>query len=138
MNSTLFLRRRIQLLSETTVTQPIPEDLVEKTDAWSKKKDVDIQEEKQNSTFNLFRKDDTAIMIQTTLRSFLVRICKEKSIGHVYAMKKLKKSEMLRRGQEDQERVKLLMDIEELSIQKPNNGGASRARNASPSCFCRS
>ncbi|KAL8114356.1 hypothetical protein AgCh_021277 [Apium graveolens] len=67
-----------------------------------------------------------------------VRICKEKSIGHVYAMKKLKKSEMLRRGQEDQERVKLLMDIEELSIQKPNNGGASRARNASPSCFCRS
>ncbi|KAL8114358.1 hypothetical protein AgCh_021279 [Apium graveolens] len=61
-----------------------------------------------------------------------VRICKEKSIGHVYAMKKLKKSEMLRRGQEDQERVKMLMDIEELSIQKPNNGGASRARNASP------
>ncbi|CAI0458325.1 unnamed protein product [Linum tenue] len=29
-----------------------------------------------------------------------VRICKEKSTGHVYAMKKLKKSEMLRRGQE--------------------------------------
>ncbi|CAI0458323.1 unnamed protein product [Linum tenue] len=28
-----------------------------------------------------------------------VRICKEKSTGHVYAMKKLKKSEMLRRGQ---------------------------------------
>ncbi|XP_074354469.1 uncharacterized protein LOC141693307 isoform X2 [Apium graveolens] len=43
-----------------------------------------------------------------------------------------------RRLLEDQERVKLLMDIEELSIQKPNNGGASRARNASPSCFCRS
>ncbi|CAN6479491.1 unnamed protein product [Victoria cruziana] len=28
-----------------------------------------------------------------------VRVCKEKSTGHVYAMKKLKKSEMLRRGQ---------------------------------------
>ncbi|KAJ6981516.1 serine/threonine-protein kinase tricorner-like [Populus alba x Populus x berolinensis] len=28
-----------------------------------------------------------------------VRICREKSTGHVYAMKKLKKSEMLRRGQ---------------------------------------
>ncbi|VFR01530.1 unnamed protein product [Cuscuta campestris] len=28
-----------------------------------------------------------------------VRICKEKATGHVYAMKKLKKSEMLRRGQ---------------------------------------
>lgn len=28
-----------------------------------------------------------------------VRICKEKTTGHVYAMKKLKKSEMLRRGQ---------------------------------------
>lgn len=28
-----------------------------------------------------------------------VRVCREKSSGHVYAMKKLKKSEMLRRGQ---------------------------------------
>ncbi|XP_064963018.1 uncharacterized protein LOC135637094 isoform X2 [Musa acuminata AAA Group] len=28
-----------------------------------------------------------------------VRLCKEKTTGHVYAMKKLKKSEMLRRGQ---------------------------------------
>lgn len=28
-----------------------------------------------------------------------VRICREKTTGHVYAMKKLKKSEMLRRGQ---------------------------------------
>lgn len=28
-----------------------------------------------------------------------VRICREKATGHVYAMKKLKKSEMLRRGQ---------------------------------------
>ncbi|KAK6130028.1 hypothetical protein DH2020_036250 [Rehmannia glutinosa] len=30
---------------------------------------------------------------------FGVRVCREKSTGHVYAMKKLKKSEMLRRGQ---------------------------------------
>lgn len=28
-----------------------------------------------------------------------VRVCREKATGHVYAMKKLKKSEMLRRGQ---------------------------------------
>lgn len=31
--------------------------------------------------------------------SVQVRICREKSTGNVYAMKKLKKSEMLRRGQ---------------------------------------
>ena len=30
---------------------------------------------------------------------FQVRVCREKTSGHVYAMKKLKKSEMLRRGQ---------------------------------------
>ncbi|XP_074365536.1 protein IQ-DOMAIN 33-like [Apium graveolens] len=59
--------------SEATVTQPMPEDLVEKTDAESKQKDVDIQEEKQNSTSNLFRKDDAAIVIQSALRSFLAR-----------------------------------------------------------------
>ncbi|CAK9149995.1 unnamed protein product [Ilex paraguariensis] len=29
----------------------------------------------------------------------IVRVCREKTTGHVYAMKKLKKSEMLRRGQ---------------------------------------
>lgn len=28
-----------------------------------------------------------------------VRLCKEKATGNVYAMKKLQKSEMLRRGQ---------------------------------------
>ncbi|KAI3984830.1 hypothetical protein MKX01_039447, partial [Papaver californicum] len=28
-----------------------------------------------------------------------VRVCREKATSHVYAMKKLKKSEMLRRGQ---------------------------------------
>jgi len=34
-----------------------------------------------------------------TSNIFQVRICKEKTTGNVYAMKKLKKSEMLRRGQ---------------------------------------
>lgn len=58
--------------SEATVTQPMPEDLVEKTDAESKQNNIDIQEEKQNSTSNLFRKDDAAIVIQSALRSFLV------------------------------------------------------------------
>lgn len=63
--------------SEATVTQPMPEDLVEKTDAESKQNNVDIQEEKQNSTSNLFRKDDAAIVIQSALRSFLARRRKE-------------------------------------------------------------
>ncbi|XP_017249720.1 protein IQ-DOMAIN 33 isoform X2 [Daucus carota subsp. sativus] len=63
--------------SEATVTQPVPENLVEKTDAESKQNDVDIQEEKHNSTSNLFRKDDAAIVIQSALRRFLARRHKE-------------------------------------------------------------
>lgn len=41
-----------------------------------------------------------------------VRICREKTTGNVYAMKKLKKSEMLRRGQvEDYFLIELLLRI---------------------------
>lgn len=44
--------------------------------------------------FMLFLGEDVLIVIMLQ-----VRICKEKTTGNVYAMKKLKKSEMLRRGQ---------------------------------------
>ena len=37
--------------------------------------------------------------ININLHYVQVRVCREKTTGHVYAMKKLKKSEMLRRGQ---------------------------------------
>ncbi|RVX19385.1 putative serine/threonine-protein kinase ndrB [Vitis vinifera] len=37
--------------------------------------------------------------VKATLFLFEVRVCREKTTGNVYAMKKLKKSEMLRRGQ---------------------------------------
>ncbi|KAF2285477.1 hypothetical protein GH714_004766 [Hevea brasiliensis] len=38
-------------------------------------------------------------ILEKKLADAEVRVCREKSTGHVYAMKKLKKSEMLRRGQ---------------------------------------
>ncbi|CAL1396325.1 unnamed protein product [Linum trigynum] len=49
-----------------------------------------------------------------------VRICKEKSTGHVYAMKKLKKSEMLRRGQVEHVKAErnLLAEVESNCIVK--------------------
>ncbi|KAG4917166.1 hypothetical protein JHK87_054723 [Glycine soja] len=43
--------------------------------------------------------NDTHINYLTVVCILQVRICREKATGHVYAMKKLKKSEMLRRGQ---------------------------------------
>lgn len=45
-----------------------------------------------------------------------VRICREKSTGQVYAMKKLKKLEMLRRGQVDMCYIRL--SYEELTLMK--------------------
>ncbi|XP_057546973.1 uncharacterized protein LOC130825660 [Amaranthus tricolor] len=49
-----------------------------------------------------------------------VRICREKSTGHVYAMKKLKKSEMLRRGQVEHVKAErnLLAEVESNCIVK--------------------
>ncbi|WOL07872.1 serine/threonine-protein kinase tricorner-like [Canna indica] len=49
-----------------------------------------------------------------------VRICKEKSTGHVYAMKKLKKSEMLRRGQVEHVKAErnLLAEVDSAYIVK--------------------
>ncbi|KAG2548497.1 serine/threonine-protein kinase tricornered-like [Panicum virgatum] len=49
-----------------------------------------------------------------------VRVCKEKSTGNVYAMKKLKKSEMLRRGQVEHVRAErnLLAEVDHHCIVK--------------------
>ncbi|KAG6719107.1 hypothetical protein I3842_04G187300 [Carya illinoinensis] len=49
-----------------------------------------------------------------------VRVCREKATGHVYAMKKLKKSEMLRRGQVEHVRAErnLLAEVDSSCIVK--------------------
>ncbi|PKA64059.1 Serine/threonine-protein kinase [Apostasia shenzhenica] len=77
--------------------------------------DADISEEEQNYLMKNLEKKETEYMrlqrhkmgvedfdLLTTIGRGAfgeVRLCREKSTGHVYAMKKLKKSEMLRRGQ---------------------------------------
>ncbi|CAN6725978.1 unnamed protein product [Malus baccata var. baccata] len=77
--------------------------------------DADVSEEEQNNLLKYLEKKETEYMrIQRhkmgaddfELLTMIgkgafgeVRICREKATGHVYAMKKLKKSEMLRRGQ---------------------------------------
>ncbi|CAN1279329.1 Serine/threonine-protein kinase 38-like [Linum perenne] len=77
--------------------------------------DAEVSEEEQSNLIQYLEKKETEFM--RLLRHKMgaddfepltmigkgafgeVRICREKSTGHVYAMKKLKKSEMLRRGQ---------------------------------------
>ncbi|CAK9133405.1 unnamed protein product [Ilex paraguariensis] len=59
--------------SEATVTQPIIENFTEKGEIQSKETNEETQEEKQNSTAKLFRKDDAAIVIQSAFRSFLAK-----------------------------------------------------------------
>ncbi|CAH9075484.1 unnamed protein product [Cuscuta epithymum] len=77
--------------------------------------DADVSEEDQNNLLKYLEKKETEFMrlrrnkmgaddfeLLTMIGKGAfgeVRICKEKTTGHVYAMKKLKKSEMLRRGQ---------------------------------------
>ncbi|KAH7299019.1 hypothetical protein KP509_25G069800 [Ceratopteris richardii] len=77
--------------------------------------DADVTEEEQNNLIKDFERKETEYMrIQRRkigvddfdLLTIIgrgafgeVRLCREKRTGHVYAMKKLKKSEMLRRGQ---------------------------------------
>ncbi|KAL5990542.1 hypothetical protein ACLOJK_011444 [Asimina triloba] len=77
--------------------------------------DADVSEEDQNNLIKFLEKKETEYMrlqrhkmgaddfdLLTMIGKGAfgeVRICKEKTTGHVYAMKKLKKSEMLRRGQ---------------------------------------
>ncbi|KAA3485394.1 serine/threonine-protein kinase tricorner-like [Gossypium australe] len=77
--------------------------------------DAEVSEEEQNNLLKFFEKkereymrmqrhkmgaDDFEPLTMIGKGAFgEVRICREKATGHVYAMKKLKKSEMLRRGQ---------------------------------------
>ncbi|KAA8550739.1 hypothetical protein F0562_002423 [Nyssa sinensis] len=77
--------------------------------------DADVSEEDQNNLLKFWEKKETEYMrlqrhkmgaddfeLLTMIGKGAfgeVRICREKTTGHVYAMKKLKKSEMLRRGQ---------------------------------------
>ncbi|KAK8703898.1 hypothetical protein V6N13_047541 [Hibiscus sabdariffa] len=77
--------------------------------------DAEVSEEEQNNLLKYLEKKETEYMrIQrhkmgaddfeplTMIGKGAfgeVRVCREKATGHVYAMKKLKKSEMLRRGQ---------------------------------------
>ncbi|KAA8543384.1 hypothetical protein F0562_021121 [Nyssa sinensis] len=85
-------------------------DLLEK-----KLADADVSEEDQNNLLKFLEKKETEYMrlqrhkmgaddfeLLTMIGKGAfgeVRVCREKTTGHVYAMKKLKKSEMLRRGQ---------------------------------------
>ncbi|KAE8667987.1 Calcium-binding EF-hand family protein isoform 1 [Hibiscus syriacus] len=78
--------------------------------------DAEVSEEEQNNLLKYLEKKETEYMrlqrhkmgaddfeplTMIGMGAFgEVRICKEKETGHVYAMKKLKKSEMLRRGQD--------------------------------------
>ncbi|KAK3009370.1 hypothetical protein RJ639_014686 [Escallonia herrerae] len=59
--------------SEATVTQPIIEELLDRGDVPIKGKKEETQEEKQNCTSQLFRKDDAASVIQSAFRNFLAR-----------------------------------------------------------------
>ncbi|KAG4983685.1 hypothetical protein JHK87_028434 [Glycine soja] len=77
--------------------------------------DAEVSEEEQNNLLKYFEKkereymrlkrhkmgaDDFEPLTMIGKGAFgEVRVCREKTTGHVYAMKKLKKSEMLRRGQ---------------------------------------
>ncbi|XP_042489266.1 serine/threonine-protein kinase tricornered-like [Macadamia integrifolia] len=77
--------------------------------------DADVSEEEQSNLLKHLEKKETEYMrlqrhkmgaddfeLLTMIGKGAfgeVRICREKATGHVYAMKKLKKSEMLRRGQ---------------------------------------
>ncbi|KAJ6737594.1 SERINE/THREONINE-PROTEIN KINASE [Salix viminalis] len=77
--------------------------------------DADVSEEDQSNLLKFLEKKETEYMrlqrhkmgvddfeLLTMIGKGAfgeVRVCREKTTGHVYAMKKLKKSEMLRRGQ---------------------------------------
>ncbi|XP_020586296.1 serine/threonine-protein kinase tricorner-like [Phalaenopsis equestris] len=77
--------------------------------------DADISEEDQNNLIKDLEKKETELMRLQRHKMGVedfelltiigrgafgeVRLCREKATGHVYAMKKLEKSEMLRRGQ---------------------------------------
>ncbi|KAM3402159.1 hypothetical protein ACQJBY_006232 [Aegilops geniculata] len=98
--------------------------------------DANVSEEEQNNILKQFEKKETEYMrlqrhkmsaedfdLLTVIGKGAfgeVRICREKTTGNVYAMKKLKKSEMLRRGQVEHVRAErnLLAEVDHHCIVK--------------------
>lgn len=98
--------------------------------------DADVSEEDQNNLLKFLEKKETEYMrlqrhkmgpddfeLLTMIGKGAfgeVRVCREKTTGHVYAMKKLKKSEMLRRGQVEHVKAErnLLAEVESNCIVK--------------------
>nr|KYP37508.1 Serine/threonine-protein kinase CBK1 [Cajanus cajan] len=98
--------------------------------------DADVSEEDQNNLLKFLEKKETEYMrlqrhkmgvddfeLLTMIGKGAfgeVRVCKEKTSDHVYAMKKLKKSEMLRRGQVEHVRAErnLLAEVDSNCIVK--------------------
>lgn len=97
---------------------------------------ADVSEEDQNNLFKFLEKKETEYMrlqrhkmgaddfeLLTMIGKGAfgeVRICREKTTGQVYAMKKLKKSEMLRRGQVEHVKAErnLLAEVDSSCIVK--------------------
>ncbi|XP_022759769.1 serine/threonine-protein kinase tricorner-like [Durio zibethinus] len=98
--------------------------------------DADVSEEDQNNLLKFLEKKETEYMrlqrhkmgaddfeLLTMIGKGAfgeVRVCREKTTGQVYAMKKLKKSEMLRRGQVEHVRAErnLLAEVDSNCIVK--------------------
>ncbi|KAF9599356.1 hypothetical protein IFM89_036813 [Coptis chinensis] len=98
--------------------------------------DADVSEEDQNNLLKFLEKKETEYMrlqrhkmgaddfeLLTMIGKGAfgeVRVCRERTTGHVYAMKKLKKSEMLRRGQVEHVRAErnLLAEVDSNCIVK--------------------
>ncbi|XP_060970721.1 uncharacterized protein LOC115712871 isoform X1 [Cannabis sativa] len=98
--------------------------------------DADVSEEDQNNLLKFLEKKETEYMrlqrhkmgaddfeLLTMIGKGAfgeVRVCREKTTGHVYAMKKLKKSEMLRRGQVEHVKAErnLLAEVDSIYIVK--------------------
>ncbi|XP_015581252.2 serine/threonine-protein kinase tricornered isoform X1 [Ricinus communis] len=98
--------------------------------------DADVSEEDQNNLLKFLEKKETEYMrlqrhkmgvddfeLLTMIGKGAfgeVRVCRENTTGHVYAMKKLKKSEMLRRGQVEHVRAErnLLAEVDSNCIVK--------------------
>ncbi|KAH0469015.1 hypothetical protein IEQ34_002247 [Dendrobium chrysotoxum] len=98
--------------------------------------DADVSEEEQNNILKSLEKKETEYMRLQRHKMGVddfelltiigrgafgeVRLCREKSTGNVYAMKKLKKSEMLRRGQVEHVKAErnLLAEVDSACIVK--------------------
>ncbi|XP_077244564.1 uncharacterized protein LOC143884713 isoform X2 [Tasmannia lanceolata] len=102
----------------------------------SKLADAEVSEEEQNNLLKYLEKKETEYMRLQRHKMGVddfelltiigrgafgeVRLCREKTTGHVYAMKKLKKSEMLRRGQVEHVKAErnLLAEVDSACIVK--------------------